>query len=190
MMQLASVVLHHFWFYCTVFVFLYMHQNWNILLVFILPKLIAVLYSGACAVPFLCANDKKDVNFKRTIFYNDNVSGDNMKRITQSDKPIENNLLTLQLLLLLLLLSLTGSFSLLLLFWFTLATLTASFEATAGGCILLKKLWKPTAQNVLSNKQQTNTVSDKLVNIVEHLRANEPFPSGIGWDVSSETKNN
>lgn len=143
-----------------------------------------------CTVEPLCSLSLckwQDVNFKRTIFYNDNVSGGSMKRINQSDKPIENNLLTLQLLFILL--SLTGSFSSLLLFWFTLATLTASFEVTAGSCILLKKLWKPTAQNVLSNKQQTNTVSDKLVNIVEHLRANESFPSGIGWDVSSETKN-
>ncbi len=36
-----------------------------------------------------------------------------------------------------------------------------------------KKLLKPTAHYLLSIKRQTDTLSDKLVNIVEHLAAKE-----------------
>ncbi len=46
--------------------------------------------------------------------------------------------------------------------------------------VFSRKSDKLTVRYLLSTKQQTDTVRDQLVNIVNHLAAKETFPSEVG----------
>ncbi len=59
-----------------------------------------------------------------------------------------------------------------LLFWFTV---------TAVISIIIRQLYKPVVPYLSSTKWQTDTVSNQLVNIMEHLAAKEPDVSFRSW---------